>query len=424
MSLSHETVLSDAWSHPKLCSNFLLSFFCPCVILGHMRSMVKREETFKLTWIPSISPEEAAIPVPFGLGNSGCIICIETACLASIGWPCSPILALYVFFQRSHLRDVYTRQESKANDGQPHSLRSKVLYDLSDSCCFLPFVTQQHFAFLRKIEDEGILCFDWETEALAVKRMTRIAPVTHSKVVMLIGPTGCGKSDLFRKIIGITSDVQVSALRDAGSIQTGIRCTSVTDSIVNFIEIWDIPTQRLSYPMVRKAISNLCSALFIFDASDLSEDEIITEGVAGSKCRDVNQSFEDMTSLFTEFLDSNKEHLGRSHFAKVCIAARMDLLANPDDFTKKQRIKRYYGASYGNSDEEESVEETEYDIEQLYRSRRRSIEIARKQRSNLEAARLWAAANGLKYFEISSLTSDGLIDLIEYLRSSRLKCEI
>lgn len=389
-----------------------------------MRSMVKREETFKLTWIPSISSEEAAIPVPFGLGNSGCIICIQTACMASIGWPCSPILALYVFFQRSHLRDVYTRQESKATDGQPDSLRSKILYDLSDSCCFQPFVMQQHFVFLRKIEEEGILCFDWETEALAVNRMTRIAPVTYSKVVMLIGPNGCGKSELFRKIIGITLDVQVNALRDAGSIQTGIRCTSVTDSAVNFIEIWDIPTQRLSYPMVRKALSNLCSAIFIFDASALSEDEMITEGGTGSKCCDINPSFEDMTSLFTEFMESNKEHLGRSPLAKVCIAARMDLVANPDHFLKKQRIRRYYGASYGYSDDEDSVDETEDDIERLYHCRLRSIEIARKQRGNLEAARLWATANGLKYFEISSLTSDGLIDLIEHLRSSRLKCEI
>lgn len=384
--------------------------------------MVKREDTFKLTWIPSISSEESNISAPFGLGSSGCIICIQTACMASIAWPCSPVLALYVFFQRSHLRDVYIRQELSTSDGQPHSVRSKILYDLADSCCFQPFVMQQHFAFLRKIEDEGILCFDWETEALAVTRMAKIAPATLSKIVMLIGPTGSGKSDLFRKIIGITLDVKVNALRDAGSIQTGIRCTSVTDSTVTFIEIWDIPTQRLSYPMVRKALSNLCSAIFIFDASSLSEDEVVTE--EGSTSCNTNKSFEEMTSLFAEFMDSNKEYFGGSLFAKVCIAARMDLVAHPDDFKKVRRIRRDYGAAYGNSDEEESVDEDEEDIQRTYDTRLQSIETAKKQRANLVSARLWAAENGLKYFEISSLTSDGLLDLIEYLRSSRLKCKI
>jgi ABC-type uncharacterized transport system fused permease/ATPase subunit len=148
------------------------------------------------------------------LGHSGCIECLKTGVFTLLGWPCPPLLCLYTLSQRSYLRKIYRETDIVAP-----TTCSDTIADVSTTCFCWPLVILQHVLYLNRKKEEGLLRFDWETEVLQDMK----APVfpIKNKLVMILGPSGVGKSLLFRKLLGEVTDKTDVTNRDASKIQIG-----------------------------------------------------------------------------------------------------------------------------------------------------------------------------------------------------------
>ena len=373
---------------------------------------------------------EKNVPAPLTFGSSGCFICLQTACLASFAWPCSPLLSGYICCQRTSFRNIYDQLSSESiedsRNGTLFSHRADTLcQDFMDSCFFRPYVLLQHLSFINQKNEDGILFFDWAEDSFQGDQKKRVVPAVGNKVAILIGPKGCGKSTLFRKLLGINYDQKKDLLRDHLRTQTGVTCTGVSEEGVDFLEIWDVPIERLPSPNLEIMASTVCAVLFVFDCTGSSKIRHNNEDDAKNGNNDFDMetesSFREMKLIYEDFVSSNAEQLSKNRIIQVCVASRIDLLENDKDLELKiNELKVKYNLLGGSGDSQESgkigkLKDFELQREIAKETKEHFI-LNEKVRMNLHMAETWARENNLKYIETSSATNTGIIDLIKYLR--------
>jgi hypothetical protein len=317
MALSHDTIFESITrnsSSSKKCENISVSCFCPCLILGHIQSKIKREKMWNFTqkpWFPSITQfseddssnaekTEKDYRMQLGFGSSGCIICMQTAFLAAFGLPCSPLLSLYVCCQRSYFRKIYHKRATDVpNTFTPHC--SNICFDTLGSCCCLPLVLLQHLNFLEIKSNQGVLFFDWEKGAYEDLRSKKILPPRRNRIALIIGSKDSGKSTLFCKLLGIKKDPTRESLRDQNKIQTGVRCASVTDNEISFHEFWDVPTAQVNSSAVNTVMLTVSSVIFMFDSSNTDK----MDNKRDKKKKEIKKKNKTVTEDFDGFLIEN-----------------------------------------------------------------------------------------------------------------------
>ena len=148
-------------------------------MIGHFETRIEREGSASTCGCPPMGP-------------SGRAVCCQTALLAALGWPVSPFLSLYVCAQRTRLRRHYVEETCNGYT---------LIGDLCDTLLLRPCALWQHLQFIERKESEGVLRYgSWEGAALRDYQRIKKPPVeTH--IVLVVGPKGCGKSTLFRKLL-------------------------------------------------------------------------------------------------------------------------------------------------------------------------------------------------------------------------------
>lgn len=485
LSLSHETLFSVHRLQPKRRQNLCISLCCPCLILGHIESKIQREKLWRCTdnhCYPSItftSYDNQIITKPMACGSSGCITCCQTGILSTCGYPFSPLLSVYIYLQRNYLRNIYEQQnkiteeytQKNSNitkDSNNYCCTKRAItscQDLFDSCCFRPSVLLQHLSYLNEKSNQGILFFEWEKESYLMGKKNqnkKIIPIIGNKIILIIGPHGCGKSRLFTKLLGKSYNKKSELLRDKNKTQTGVRCTSVTDDNLNFLEFWDIPEEQLFSSHVDSILSSVCAVLYVFDSTvqlRSHDDEEMKEGNPIENNISIS-SFEKMQNIYTTFERTNMEYLRNNDIKKLCIANRIDLIDHAEDFEKKiaRMVQKKFhpvhfkehskknGGEHSAADSKEhsshynrreskansndvvetvekndtkKVENKNYDQEMIHfitTEKHKHDFIREKENEILEFAENWAEEKKLKYLEISSVANINVLELFQYLK--------
>ena len=78
--------------------------FCPCLILGHITSIISRED------ILPIIPNNCR----FKLGFKGIVTCCFSFGMTIFLWPISPLLSTFTFLQRRNLNIIYSDNREKS----------------------------------------------------------------------------------------------------------------------------------------------------------------------------------------------------------------------------------------------------------------------------------------------------------------------
>ena len=152
--------------------------FCPCCILGHVTSRIEREEPCCLSCTNGCRL--------WSMGRKGWWTCFQTATLSILGGPISPFLSAYVFCQRRHFRTIYVED---TNESTICATCCICFQDVCDSCCLRPCVLWQHFEYLKRKENEGLLRYPWETDVTYDLYRNPIPP-TDTKIIFVVGPKG------------------------------------------------------------------------------------------------------------------------------------------------------------------------------------------------------------------------------------------
>lgn len=260
--------------------NLCLTCFCPCFVLGQMTSLAAREDPVKLKGRKCILP----------FGRKGLSTCCYTTALASILWPLSPFLAIFTCIQRRNLSIIYKGDQDE-NIGWKEASKALIW----------PCAIVQHKAFLDRRLEEGTLRFDWEYEALA--DLLKPKPVRKDKIVLIIGPSGAGKTELFKKVIGVSLGLTRQGRHDT-KLRMGIRPLRVSDSEMVFLELWDVPTGE--FAVIGAELSSVQGIVLVFDCTD-------------------PVSLEEMKRLYNS-LDSGLV----SRVAVACVSNKEDLLTDAE----------------------------------------------------------------------------------------------
>ena len=250
------------------------------------------------------------------LGSDGFATCMKTACFCALGWPLSPLLALYTCRQRRLFRMGYDLTNNSLNvhvdSNRPigweqhpeltwpcfswNSPRSASCccfspncyrytcfsgccdYDGFLSCCLWPCAVNEQLVYINEKRELGLLPFPWEYDLLRDPGNFPAPPPSVTSTVMIIGPAGCGKTSLFQKVIRSTDKaIQQRIVEGMHDEKTRIGTCAVsvhTDNIF-FIEAWDLAYNEvmLSTPthVILQAMPDPTNVILLtFDCRDAS----------------------------------------------------------------------------------------------------------------------------------------------------------
>eukprot|EP01041_Mallomonas_annulata_P004143 gene4143-8239_t len=294
--------------HDSLASNGILSFFdkrlststnicrlcgacaCPCIFFGHITSTIARETR---CWL---IPKRSHI----NIGYRGACVCLCTGAMAMCMWPFSPFLGCFTCIQRRYLNIIY-------KDDFDHSFGWK---EASKGLVW-PCAVLQHYDFIERRREEGILRFDWEYDIM--NDLLKPQPKRNDKLYFLLGPTNAGKTELFKKIIGVKSGATLQGRHDT-KLRMGVRAIRASEDEMVFLELWDVAIDELS--TAREELSKtttLKGIVLIFDCTD-------------------PQSLEDMKIIYESLGTDLKDRI-----AFFCVSNKEDFLRNHD--TKQTKIQ-------------------------------------------------------------------------------------
>lgn len=188
---------------------------CPCLVLGHLRTLQSWEiDTWKLPSLPYFSEytltEEDSdkklsppLHLSLSLGQSGLTTCAGTCFLCMIGWPLAPCLSLFLLYRHNILRTLYPDNLAQGKEGWmggrevAEEIKNKCRCCCISSNVLWPVLLLQHWQTIETHTRNGTLRFSWEEDA-KVRRDNRIpAPQPTHRTVLIIGPKGCGKFNIF-----------------------------------------------------------------------------------------------------------------------------------------------------------------------------------------------------------------------------------
>jgi hypothetical protein len=227
------------------CFQLVLACVCPCILFGHMKSLVGREETTDICCSD------------YRLGRQGCNTCLNMACVTACGWPCPCGTQYALLNQRRMLRSAYNEEVSLTHQ--------EYLCECASICCLWPCVLQQHFNYLNTKSVNNMLLFDWETQDDVVADKSKVPPKSTTYRVVVLGSEGCGKTTFSRKLLQ-ASNTHTSG--NTNSLQVGYRPLNVTPTSVEYLEVWDCPQNNMSASERSMIISNSDSVALLYDMSN------------------------------------------------------------------------------------------------------------------------------------------------------------
>lgn len=348
-NLSYKTI-TESWRHRFNKSgtyDLICTTFCPGLVMAYLKSKTKREESYSFT--------NHQIFSGFKYGKSGMNFCLQTTCLCCVGYPFSPGLVYVLLNQRKRYRIIYNHDAvSQCPD---------IAFENTSVCCLWPCALLQQMDFLESRNAENLLRFDWEENDDVISDLLRPLPARVDKRVMLFGPTGCGKSLFAKKLTG-AANAQDTDISSGTVVQVGVKCYSMSEEHVTFVEVWDVPAMAASSHQVELAIMDTTAVVFMFDSSNI-----------------LGTSFAQTKNIYSSTVSSLSQEK-----KKFLVAAKIDQLSvNAFDDTSSNG----YGSVSELSQHQASLTDA-----------RRFI---------LEEAQAWACSEGLTYLEVSSLHNIGTI---------------
>lgn len=222
--------------------HFGLACFCPCIMLGQLRTLTHHEKIYD-TSILSLS-----------MGRKGFVECCQTIPLLMF-WPCPLCLGYHLYQKAKILRIVYEEVENN---------NSKFL-DCLFSFIFWPCKLLQIKAYLLRQKYENNLRFDWQEKIS--KNENKYSSVRKYSTVVIIGPKKSGKSSLFTKLIsphnspasGVPNSLPIN------KVQVGVKALSVCSGMSNFLELWDIPSDEINSTQFQLIMNEVRTVLLVYD---------------------------------------------------------------------------------------------------------------------------------------------------------------
>jgi hypothetical protein len=219
---------------------------CPCVLLGHMKTLVSRESSWRLCCSQ------------YRLGGQGCESCLKMSVVALLCWPLPVGISFTLMRQRRLLRSAYNEEISSSyGDG---------ICEAASVCCLWPCVLQQHFNYLNGKHSDGVLLFEWETDPSVIKDKVKPPPKMATQRIVVFGPGSCGKTVFSRKLL------QASNCYDTGksnTLQVGYRPLSISPTSVEYLEVWDTPNNNITANERAMIISEADALALLYDVSDV-----------------------------------------------------------------------------------------------------------------------------------------------------------
>ena len=201
----------------------------PCIILGQLNSLVYREDS-------KYSCE---------MGDIGLNTCAITSMFCILGWPFSPLLALYTCKQRDNLQKLHkSRNPCFASKENPSTWDH--IKEFNSVCCLWPCAIIEQEYHMKHLNAIGLLPFHWEYDLIHTSIPN--PPISDCYTAMIIGSNHCGKSTLFQKLLHTSIPAlqnQIERTIPDEKLRIGIRNTKVSKDKISFIEIWDIPTNNI-----------------------------------------------------------------------------------------------------------------------------------------------------------------------------------
>ena len=343
---------------------------CPCIFLAHLKSQAKRENPIDFTTMVAF--------FGFNFGQAGMYVCFRTSFACILGWPFPPILTFHLFQQRKNLKIIYglgSETERGRKGGRIYGLGSRTscfstCTELSAVCCLWPCILIQHHDFLHRKQLENSLKFDWEEEIIP-DLFRPLPPQVHRRIIV-VGPAKCGKSVFARRLVGAIGESSANELKSIAGCssltQIGVKCYSMSETSVTFVEVWDFSPEEMESYQFDLAVQSARAVAFLFDSSDT-----------------FGGSFLKMKNMHDEVV----RRLGIVQ--KFCIATKIDLLQADvvDDAVSSFRGSVSEVSHFQNTSEE-------------------NFSVARRQ-IILDEAQTWSRDNGAIYLEVSSQQNVGVI---------------
>jgi energy-coupling factor transporter ATP-binding protein EcfA2 len=199
---------------PPSRSDICWTCFCPGITIGRMHSHVTREKEI----------------VCLDMGWGGGALCCETCTCAAFGWPLSPFLACYVCIQTYHLSKIYPDEAT---------------WTCSNDCFGIlwPWALNKNQRLLNYKRENGILHYNWAYKS-AHRTLGQIDEIVENKKVLyIIGPPGCGKSTLMRKLCKTIGEHKTRA--SGNMIDIGYARILDSEYGPFLLEVWDIPHELI-----------------------------------------------------------------------------------------------------------------------------------------------------------------------------------
>eukprot|EP00607_Mallomonas_marina_P005166 CAMPEP_0182429586 /NCGR_PEP_ID=MMETSP1167-20130531/31205_1 /TAXON_ID=2988 /ORGANISM="Mallomonas Sp, Strain CCMP3275" /LENGTH=305 /DNA_ID=CAMNT_0024613467 /DNA_START=397 /DNA_END=1314 /DNA_ORIENTATION=+ len=241
-----------------------------------MTSMMSREMPLKIS------------PSKYAFGRKGLLIC----CFSGVLCPC---MAVYSCVQRRYLNIIY-------KDNYDNSFTWKE----ASRACFWPCAIVQHLTFLRHRRDDGLLRFDWEYRILS--DLLKPAPKRVDKIFLMVGPTAAGKTELFKKIIGVTYGATRPGRHDT-KLRIGVRPMQANEKEILFLELWDVPCEELEVVKEEMKTQRVDGLLLLYDGTSMT-------------------SFEEMKDLYSGIRET------LTYIPTFCIATKDDIFEAQDRYTR------------------------------------------------------------------------------------------
>eukprot|EP00602_Paraphysomonas_sp_CaronLab_P002167 CAMPEP_0185028392 /NCGR_PEP_ID=MMETSP1103-20130426/14052_1 /TAXON_ID=36769 /ORGANISM="Paraphysomonas bandaiensis, Strain Caron Lab Isolate" /LENGTH=346 /DNA_ID=CAMNT_0027562791 /DNA_START=30 /DNA_END=1070 /DNA_ORIENTATION=- len=232
---------------------FALSLFCPCILLGRMRSEVMREECGGNT----------------AIGCKGCAECALTCVMCAAGWPLSPCLCAYINAERGRVSSIYRL---------PNTLKGKhnSWCGMAMNICCWPLSLVELFIFLRNKKEEGMLHYEWSPAYPSSMESTLSSGNSWDAAVVVVGPEGSGKTELVMKLTGerVQNYGSPGEGFDRSEVRVGLRPIYLEERTsgprIPIVEMWDIPWSSDGLRTLSHISAPIRHVLLVYDCSDSS----------------------------------------------------------------------------------------------------------------------------------------------------------
>ena len=234
------------WSHYRDwdSSKLFIACCCPCILIGNMHTMVARENERNFHCFTN-----------YDMGSKGMGVCLKYACISSICWPCPIGVSCYLLKQQRDLRIAYNLRVAE----------SATCNDTLSACCLWPCILLQQFDFFKKKEVDKLIFFEWETKQDINRDRSRMAPPTKTIRAVILGPSRSGKSQFAHKLLNAANS---HTANNSNSLQVGYRPLAVTESSVDFLEVWDCPSYNISRTELASIIASSDYVALVYDIMD------------------------------------------------------------------------------------------------------------------------------------------------------------